>query len=75
MLMNTNMQLVEIVVASLEFAKLLFMNCSWVVIELSSVYKTLFPKQNLSNVRHKLLMKVLKFAKLLTVSYNYRIID
>lgn len=75
MLMNTNMQLVEIVVASLEFTKLLFMNCSWVVIEFNSIYKTLFPKQNLSNVRHKLLTKILKFAKLITISYSCRIVD
>jgi hypothetical protein len=68
-------QLVEIVVASLEFAKLFFMNYSWAVIELNSVCKILFLKQNLSNAKHKLLAKILEFAKLLVISWNCIIID
>ncbi len=74
-MMITNGQLLELVVASLEFAKLLFMFYNWAIIELSSICKSLFPKQNLSNVRHKLLAKVSKLAKLLVVSWNSIIVD
>jgi hypothetical protein len=68
-------QLVEIVVVSLESTKLFFMNCNWAVIELSLICKTLFLKQNLSNVKHKLLAKVSKLTKLLTISWSCKIID
>jgi hypothetical protein len=68
-------QLLEIVVASLEFAKLFLMSCIWAVIELSFICKTLFPKQNLSNVKHHLLTKVLELARLLAIFWSYKIID
>jgi hypothetical protein len=68
-------QLVELVVASLKFAKLFFMLYNWVVIELSSACKSSLFKQNLSNAKHKSLAKVLELAKLLVVSWSYTIVD
>jgi hypothetical protein len=67
-------QLVEIIVASLEFAKLFFMTCN-LVIELSLICKTLFPKQNLSNAKHKLLAKVSKLATLLFLGVAKSLIE
>ncbi len=73
--MIVDMQLVEIVITSLESSKLFFMSCSWAIIELSLICKTLFPKQNLSNAKYKLLAKVSELAKLLNISWNCKIID
>jgi len=73
--MITNGQLVEIVTTSVKSTKLLFMRYSWAVIELSLVCKTLFPKQNLSNAKHKLLAKVSELAKLLAVFRSCRIVN
>jgi hypothetical protein len=73
--MITNGQLAEIVTTSVKSTKLLFMSYSWAVIELSLVCKTLFPKQNLSNAKHKLLAKVSELAKLLVISWSCKIVN